>query len=318
MKKVLYILFRMILIIIVLFLTNCSKEKKSEISDKKVSVSQNFSKPASVWEKNFDKIANEWAYSVQSTEDSGYIITGYTKIKGEGKRDVYLLKTDAEGNKEWEKTYGGHSNDWGESIQLTKDGGYIIVGRIYFIESSIDVYLIKTDSVGNKQWERMFGGIASDVGSSVQLTKDGGYIIAGMTESKGAGECDVYLIKTDINGEKEWENTFGGKENDWGNSVQLTKDDGYIIAGMTESKGIGERDIYLIKTDDKGNMQWEKTFGRASEDYCNSVQLTKDDGYIIAGYTKSNETDITRTFAKGEGYGDGYLIKIDEEGNVSQ
>jgi hypothetical protein len=156
---------------------------------------------------------------------------------------------------EWEKTFGGSESDSGFSVQQTTDGGYIIVGEtttsIGFLVD-IDVYLIKTDSEGEELWHNTFGGSSVDSGSSVQQTTDGGYIIAGKTISFGAGKLDVYLIKTDSDGDEIWSKTFGGEHYERAYSVQQTADGGYIIAGHTSSFGAGVTDVYLVKVASEG------------------------------------------------------------------
>ena len=207
---------------------------------------------------------------------------------------------------EWSKTFGGAEIDQSYSVQQTSDGGYIIAGmRDSYNASSGDVWLIKTDSGGNKLWDKTFGGAQIDLGYSVQQTSDGGYVIAGMTYSYGAGNGDVWLIKTDSGGNKAWDKTFGGAQEDMGLSVQQTSDSGYIIAGMTHSYGAGDCDVWLVKTDSGGNRLWDKTFGGAQLDWGYAVQQTSDSGYIIAG----------ETYSYGAGDGDVWLIKADSGGN---
>jgi hypothetical protein len=253
----------------------------------------------------FEKVfSNGEGYSVVETKDGGYVIVGYTY--GAGKWDVYLIKTDSNGNKIWERTFGGKEDDVGYSVIETKDGCYVIAGYTEsFGMGSQDVYLIKTDSEGNKIWEKTFGGRDKDCGYSLCGTKDGGYIIAGYTYSFGEGGYDVYLLKVDSNGNKIWEKTFGGGDDDWGYSVFGTKDGGYIISGWTESFGANMADVYLIKTDSKGKKIWERIYGGWGNDVGRSVIETKDGGYLITGWIGSF----------GVRDGSIYLLKIDSKGN---
>jgi hypothetical protein len=260
-----------------------------------------------VWEKTFGGTSADAGMSVQQTSDGGYIVVGYTSSYGAGGDDVWLIKTDSNGNKLWDKTFGGTSDDDGMSVQQTSDGGYIVVGGTTSSGAGgWDVWLIKTDSNGNKVWDKTFGGTFDDVGSSVQQTSDGGYIEVGYTGSSEAGSSDVWLIKTDSNGNKVWDKTFGGMAPDAGMSVQQTSDGGYIVVGGTGTYGVGGVDIWLIKTDSNGNKVWDKTFGGTSPDVGMSVQQTSDGGYVIAGYTTSY----------GAGGVDVWLIKLGPEGGV--
>ncbi len=154
--------------------------------------------PDTLWTKTYGGAENDAGLSVKQTPyDNGYIIAGYTRSFGGGGRDVYLIKTDENGNPDWTKTYGGTSWDCAHSVQQTFDGGYIVAGYRYELTGHADVWLLKTDSNGDTLWTRIYGGTANDQARSVQQTSDGGYIITGYIESFGAGARDVWLLKTE-------------------------------------------------------------------------------------------------------------------------
>ena len=206
----------------------------------------------------------------------------------------------------WTKTFGGNAYDAGISVQQTTDGGYIIGGFTgSFGSGGYDFWLIKTDASGDTIWTKTYGGYSTDLGHSVEQTNDGGYIFTGVTRSFGAGNGDVWLIKTDSSGDTLWTKTYGGTDYDGGNSVQQTTDEGYIITGWTESFGSGFIDLWLIKTDSSGETLWTKTFGEINEDEGYSVQQTADGGYILAGSTRPENSQFHFQ----------WLIKTDASGN---
>ena len=202
-----------------------------------------------LWDKIFGGPNDDWAKSVQPTTEGGFIIAGMTDPYSVGSyRDALLIKTDSNGNELWEKTFGGQSDESARSVQQTSDGGYIIAGETTSYGAGLrDAWLIKTDSYGDKLWDRTFGGPYDDSASSVQQTSDGGYIIAGETSPKGSGKMDAWLIKTDSYGIKIWDKTFGGSDIYKAKSVRETSDGGYIVAGAANSNAL------LIKTDSSGN-----------------------------------------------------------------
>ena len=208
-----------------------------------------------VWTKTFGGNSYDAGFSVQQTSDEGYIITGGTQSYGAGYFDVWLIKTDGAGDTVWTKTFGGSESDRGSFVQQTSDGGYIITGfTSSYGAGSEDVWLIKTDSSGDTLWTKTFGGTGDDFGGCTQQTADGGYIIAGYTESYGAGNSDVWLIKTDASGDTIWTKIIGGSGEDMGNYVQQTTDGGYIIAGYTASYGAGSSDVWLIRLAPEGSF----------------------------------------------------------------
>lgn len=263
------------------------------------------SAPEIEWEKILGGSLADGARSIQQTSDDGYISVGWTYSYGAGGIDIYLVKTNSFGNMEWEKTFGGSSDDIGTSVQQTTDGGYIVSGTRKS-NGYDDAYILKTNSSGDVEWERFFGGRYEDGASDVRQTIDGGYIVAGYTWSYSVGNNDAHLIKLDSLGNTQWEKIFGGFDYDWASSVRQTPEGGYIVAGGTNTYGAGWSDIYLLKIDAFGNKEWDKTFGSTNAETASSIELTKDGGYAISGGTTSF----------GAGGWDVYLIKTDFTGNM--
>jgi hypothetical protein len=206
----------------------------------------------------------------------------------------------------WTKTFGGAQMDVGRCVQQTADNGFIVSAHTRsFGAGWHDYYLIKTNSAGDSIWSRTYGGTQNDFSRTVQQTADGGYIITGATLSYGAGNFDVYLVKTNAVGDTSWTRVYGGLYNDWGNSVLQTPDSGYIIAGST-----GENtDLLLLKTTSSGNTSWAKTYGGSYLDAANCIDYTSDGGFIVAGYTES--------FGTGGGNKDIWLLKTDANGDTA-
>lgn len=243
---------------------------------------------------------------VQQTADMGYIVAGTTWRRAHSRSDVFLTRTDSEGNVLWSSVFGGRERDHGSEVLQTTDGGYIVVGdTASYGAGSADVYLIKTDATGRNLWSKTFGGTRDDRGYSVQQAADGGYIVAGKTESFGEGEEEGFLVRTDSRGELLWKRTFGGKGRDGLRCVRQTPG-GWILVGSTTSLGRGETDIYLIETDPEGNPNWIRTHGGRHGEFGHSVRPTKDGGYIAAGHIwpsgSLGNTDV-------------YLLKTDRRGS---
>ena len=175
---------------------------------------------------------------------------------------MYLIKTDPNGVEQWSKTFGGTLADSGKSVKQTSDGGYILAGTsASFGPGGRDMYLVKTDSLGNEEWSMGYGGSGSDEGSSVDETSDGGYIVLGYTNSFSADSYDLYLVKTDSLGNEQWNKTFDDTDIDLGKAVQETSDGGLMLFGISGIT-ISQRDYLLIKTDSAGNEQWRNTYER--------------------------------------------------------
>lgn len=186
-----------------------------------------------------------WADCVQTTSDSGYIMVGTTFNFGAGNADVYLIKTNQNGDTLWTRTYGGLSRDEGLSVVQTSNGGYMIVGTSdSFGAGGYDVYIVKTDSLGNIIWSKAYGGNGYDFGNSIKKTNDGGFIIGGETQSFPAGNYQFYLLKIDSLGSIMWATSFGSNGIETGNYALETMDGGYIMTGYG---------LFIIKTDSTGN-----------------------------------------------------------------
>jgi hypothetical protein len=259
-----------------------------------------------IWFKTYGGLGPDYAKWCLEI-DGGYIFVGNTGSYGAGDKDIYLVRTDMNGDTLWTRTFGGIGFDQSSEIEETSDGGYIISGSTESISNGEqDVLLLKTTSNGILEWQKIYGSYLDDSGLSVQQTNDSGYIIAGQSGSYSTGEVDGYVIKTDLNGDTLWTKKFGGSSIDRLYSVKQTPDDGYIIAGQTESYGAGNYDALLLKLDNSGNTVWFKTFGGTSADGAFCIQQTNDGGFILTGITESI----------GYGSMDAYLLKVDGNGNI--
>ena len=208
-----------------------------------------------VWDKTYGGSNNDWANSLIQTTDGGYAVAGPTKSKGAGVYDFWVIKLDKRGKIVWDKTYGGSAYDWAESLIQTTDGGYAVAGSTKSKGAGdYDFWVIKLDTRGKIVWDKTYGGSAYDWANSLIQTADGGYAVAGVTTSKGAGGADFWIIKLDEQGNQVWDKTYGGSGGDGASSLIQTTDGGYAVAGYTYSKGAGKEDFWVIKLDEKGNL----------------------------------------------------------------
>jgi hypothetical protein len=234
-----------------------------------------------LWMRYFGRGGPDQGNSVRQTSDGGYIVAGHSRASYDTDSDVYLIKLDVYGDSVWTRVYGGPSNDMGNSVWQTSDGGYIIAGETAsFGSGGKDVYLLRVDANGDSLWARAYGGADHDYCKAVQETFDGSIIAAGWTESFGPGWAAIYLVKTDADGDTIWTRTYGGSAGDYGHAMQETADHGYIIAGNTGS--FSPFGICLIKTDADGDTVWTRAYG---EDEGHAVHETSDGGYVVVGTT---------------------------------
>jgi len=256
---------------------------------------------------NYGGASDEFGQSLELISNGGYIITGSTGSYGAGGFDFYLVRTDEQGNQIAILPLGGPGNEIANASQQNPDHGFIVAGSTdYYGAGSEDVYLVRTRASGHTLWAEAFGGPASDSAQAVLTTSDGGgFVAAGYTYSYGAGGCDFYLIKVDLLGNMVWEQTFGGPGNDMAFSLEETSDGGFILAGSSDSFGGGDLDIYMVKTDSSGTELWSQTYGGPGDDGARSVLQTFHEGFLAVGYT----------YSFGAGDSDFYIVKADSSGN---
>ena len=281
------------------------------------------------------------------TNDGGLISGGtsfsdisFEKSKnGRGNGDYWVVKMDKNGVIQWDKTIGGNGFDEFKSVIQTSDGGYAFIGssnsNISFEKSensrgSSDYWLVKLDSTGNIQWDKTIGGSGDDYAEEIIQTKDGGYILAGSSNSNMSGEksansrggMDVWIVKLDKHGKKIWDKTFGGNDDDWCSSFAATVDGGVIVGGSSLSNISGEKtensrggfDYWLLKLDSKGNLQWDKTIGGDANEFCQNIFQTADGGYIIAGSSLSGISGEKTEYNRGGA--DYWAVKIDRNRKI--
>jgi len=288
------------------------------------------------WQKTFGGTEADGAEEILQTNDGSYIVSGYSysndsDVTGNhGYFDAWIIKLDLIGNIQWQKTFGGTQNDYAGRIDTTSDGGFIVIGNSDSNDGDVtgnhgynDFWILKIDSLGILQWEKSFGGSYNDYASCGHQTNDGGYIITGTTLSINGdvsgnhGPSDYWIVKLDSMGTLLWQKTFGGTNTDAANSIEKTTDGGYIVAGNSTSidgdvtvNHSNSVDIWIIKIDSTGMLQWEKSYGGTQHDLPHFIERTFDGGYIISGYSLSNDNDVTGN----HGSTDAWIFKIDSIG----
>jgi hypothetical protein len=300
--------------------------------------------PSIEWQKSYGGTYGEWARAVQQTSDGGYVILGFSNsndgdVTGNhaGSGDYWVVKTDNVGTLQWQKSLGGTDSELATSIKQTSDGGYIVVGYSQSTDGDItghngfncvpivpcnDYWVVKLDNAGVIQWKKCFGGTGNDEAYSTQQTSDGGYVFVGYSTSNdgdvsGNHGNDYWLVKTDNAGTIQWQKCYGGGGHDYASSIQQTNDGGYIIAGYSESNdgdvsgNHGGKDYWIVKTDNAGTIQWQKSLGGTYDDRANSIQQTSDGGYIVAGWSESNDGDVSGNHAV-----DYWVVKLDNAGTL--
>ena len=269
------------------------------------------------WSKTYGGQGNDVGKDIVQTSDGGYIITGYTKsFSSGGDMDLWLIKTDANGesclyndggtctqnSSKWVKSFGTSGNDYGNSVQETSEGDFIVAGKSGRIPS---VFVVKTNSLGEKIWENLYGTGPGDRGQYIIERQDLGFLIVGKENPNNADD-NLCLINIDTDGSEVWHSLYGGGSSDGGNHVSEVSGGGFIIAGSTKSYGNGNwDDMWLVKTSTGGSMEWQKTYGGNYTEIGNYVHEKVSGGYIITGSTESI----------GQGLYDIWVVSTDYTGN---
>ncbi len=262
--------------------------------------------PDTLWSKKYGGADYDYGSSLEITSDGGFIIVGFTHSYGSGYMDAYLIKTDQNGDTIWTRTHGSDIYEDGRSVKPMPDGGYALAGTAMTADTSY-IYMLRTDASGDTVWCGSYGMVTYPSVYEMITTFDSGFIMVGTClDTFGQNGNDVLLIKTDSRGDTAWTRTFGSAHDDYGYSIRQTPDSGYIIAGSTDPTGEFISDIYLIKTDAGGNLQWSKTHGGPLWEEGYSIALTSDHGYIITGQTVSF----------GAGASDVYVVRTDSIGDT--
>ena len=261
--------------------------------------------PDTLWTQLYGGNNTDVIHDVIETQYHGFLFTGYTHSSGAGGADVWIAMTDSAGSLLWEKAYGGNGQDIGNQIIVTADNGYIVIGRTdSYGSGETDIWVIRTDSLGDSLWTRSYGTSGWDFGESLVETSDQGYVLAG---SMTNGSRNLWLSKIDADGNILWEKTYGGDGSDAGYSICNTNDNGFIVTGINSSINNGIGDIWLLKTDSLGDTLWTEIYGDTLGGDCGyEVVQTSDLGYLICGYT-----GLT-----GMGDQTGVVIKTDSQGTL--
>jgi hypothetical protein len=238
-----------------------------------------------LWTRAIGGPGKDWGWDIRATGDGGYIVVGFTNSFGAGGDDVYVIRTDADGNALWTRTYGGAGDELAWAFHETSDDGYVIAAQTTsYGAGERDLYLIRIDAGGDTVWTRTLGGPGIDRVFATEPTNDGGSVFAGITSNEAAGPLDATLVRIDSAGEVVWAHSYGGEGRDIGHGVTLAPDDGFLLVGYTDSFGAGNHDIYLVRTDGAGAALWTRTIGDAGDDRAMMGTPMTGGGYAIAGY----------------------------------
>jgi hypothetical protein len=309
-----------------------------------------FAQPAIEWQKSLGGSYDDFASSIQQTTDGGFIVAGCSSsndgdVSGNhGSLDFWVVKLYSVGEIVWQKSLGGDSSDIACSIQQTTDGGYIVGGYSCSNDGDVsghhgtpgdsaDYWVVKLNSEGNIYWQKCLGGSSSEFAVSIDQTTDGGFIVAGNSWSNdgdvsghhgSTDYLDFWVVKLNSSGDISWQKSLGGSRDDWANSIEQTVDGGFIVAGCSSSNdgdvsghhgSIDYYDYWVVKLNSEGNIEWQKSLGGSASEYAYSIEQTTDGGFIVAGYSFSNNGDVSGHHGSIDYY-DYWVVKLNSEGNI--
>ena len=303
-----------------------------------LSVSFALAQPTIEWQKSLGGLGNDNSYSIQQTNDGGYIVSGVSDsndgdVSGNhGNTDFWVMKLTSIGTIEWQKSLGGTSDEDANSIQQTNDGGYIVVGGSESNDGDVsgnhgsqDIWVVKLNITGAIEWQKSLGGTESESAFSIQQTNDGGYIVLGVSFSNDGdvsgnhGNGDYWAVKLSSIGTIEWQKSLGGTGQDFAFSIQQTTDAGYIVAGLSNSNDGdvsgnhgASLDYWVVKISSLGAIEWQKSLGGSNSDQARSIQQTNDGGYIVTGESDSNDGDVSGN----HGSQDIWVVKLNITGAI--
>lgn len=289
------------------------------------------------WQKSYGGTSADKANSIIQTNDGGYILTGFANsnngdvIGNHGSYDFWVIKLTSTGIIEWQKTLGGSSLDQAYSIIQTSDGGYVVAGTALSVDGDVtsnhgshDYWIVKLSLNGIIEWQKSLGGTNSDNGISIIESSNGGYIVAGYSNSNDGnvtgnhGDFDCWVVKLTVSGIIEWQKSYGGTGNDRARCIYQTADNGYIFCGYTESNNgdvsgnHGSSDFWIIKITAIGNIEWQKTIGGTAVDNSYGIIQTSVGEYVVVGYSQSNNGDVLVNY----GSSDALIVKISAIGEI--
>ncbi|RUM66014.1 MAG: hypothetical protein DSZ05_05070 [Sulfurospirillum sp.] len=260
-----------------------------------------------LWKKTFGRKRKDIAYAITRTSDGNFVAVGESRSFSKlGDPDVYVIKFDTNGNLIWENTYGGEMRDFAKAVVATGDGGVLVAGSSEsFGDDYLDAYILKISKNGKEEWARVLGGERDDIANGIALTTDGGFVIAGVTQSYGYQSKDYYIIRFDKHAKQRWTKVYGEDSEDIGKGVVATADGGCVVTGSTKSFGSKRNDVMVIKVAANGKLVWQRLFGYKEKEWMNAIVKTEDGGFMMAGQTDSF----------GHGKFDFYVMQLNAEGH---